>query len=223
MRIASSLPTPDRLPFLPRLAAWMIRALHGTCRVTVIGREHEDAAWAGGGPAVHVTWHFAFPAIIYYFRNRRGMLMVSQSRDGEWISRILHHLGYVTTRGSSGKGGSAALKEMISYVRSGHGAGIVADGSRGPACKAQLGILLLARYARVPLVPVSMAAHPCKRFRSWDRTMLARPFGRIVFAFGPAIRVERDASRERMEELRRELEDSLNRLSAQAQQAVTAP
>ena len=38
----------------------------------------------------------------------------------------------------------------------------------------------------LPLLPVSMAADPCWRFRSWDRTVLAKPFSKIVMAIWAA-------------------------------------
>jgi hypothetical protein len=98
--------------------------------------------------------------------------------------------------------------------------GLIADGSRGPARKAQEGVLLLARHTQAPLVPVSMAAYPCWRFRSWDRTVLARPFSRLVYGFGPPLRVEKDAGPTRMEEKRQELERILNELTAECERAA---
>jgi len=69
---------------------------------------------------------------------------------------------------------------------------------------------------------VSMAASPCWRFRSWDRTVLAKPFSRVVLACGAPIRVERHASAERIEECRIELETSLNALTQAAEEAAGA-
>lgn len=166
-----------------------------------------------GTPRLYTAWHFAFPAVIYHYRDSNGMLMVSRSRDGEWADRILKCLGYQTFRGSPGKGGSTALRQLIARIKAGPGGGFIADGSQGPARVAQKGILLLARYADAPLVPISMAAHPCWRLRSWDRTVIAKPLSKVVMAFGRPIWVSRDASSEEMEVLRVALEDSLNRLT----------
>lgn len=94
------------------------------------------------------------------------------------------------------------------------------DGSQGPARIAQKGILALALHSGAPLLPVSMAANPCWRLRSWDRTLIAKPFSRIVMTFGPLIRIQRGTSHERMEEYRLELENSLNRISDQAERLV---
>lgn len=210
----------ERLPFLPQSAASMIRLLHQSCHFTTLGQEYEEAALSSGKSIIYTTWHFAFPGVVYYFRNRNGLLMVSPSRDGDWASRVLNYLGYQTVRGSSGKGGSIVLRQMISHLKSGEPGGFIADGSRGPARSAQKGILVLARHAQAPLVPVSMAANPCWRFRSWDRTMLAKPFARITFIFGPPIWVTAGMSSKDLEVLRQDLQDTLNRLTANAAEHV---
>jgi lysophospholipid acyltransferase (LPLAT)-like uncharacterized protein len=198
---------------LPRWVAKLYRLLHGSCDFTILGREHEEELLAWDGPVLVTSWHFAFPAVIYRLADRDGMVMVSLSGDGEWVARILKHLGYRTARGSSGRGGSAALKHMIAEVKTGSKVGLVADGSRGPARIAQKGGLVLARHTRAPIYPVSMAAKPCWRFPSWDRTVLAKPFAKVVIAYGPAIRVETNATPDRLEFHRETLEAELNRLT----------
>ncbi len=211
---------PDRLPLLPKLIAWLIRLLHGTCRFTVLGLEHEAQEMSHGRPILCACWHHAFPAVIYHFRNRNGMLMVSRSRDGEWIARVLSYLGFLTSRGSPGKGGGVALRRMVAHVRSGLPGGLIADGSQGPALVAQKGILILARQTGASVVPVSMAANPCWRFRSWDRTILAKPFAHVAMAYGSPIRVSRDASPQDLERIRKDLEEALKRLTRQCEKAV---
>jgi lysophospholipid acyltransferase (LPLAT)-like uncharacterized protein len=208
------------LPFLPRLIAGTIRLHFKSCRFTILGRQYEEEAMSYGGPILCTSWHFAFPAVIYHLRDKNGMVMVSLSRDGEWIARILKHLGYESARGSSNRGGSAALREVISFVKAGHHGGFIADGSQGPARIAQKGILTLSKFTQAPLVPVSMAARPCWRFRSWDRTVLAKPFSRIVLAFGPPIRVDRKASEEDLEKMRMDLQISLNALTQKCEEEV---
>jgi lysophospholipid acyltransferase (LPLAT)-like uncharacterized protein len=210
----------DRLSFLPPLIAGMYRLLHRTCTFTVLGREHDEAAWRVGPPVLYTSWHFAFPAVIYHFRDRNGMLMVSRSRDGEWAAQVVKRLGYQSFRGSPGKGGSAALRQLIAAIKSAQGGGFIADGSQGPRRIAQKGILLLARYTRAPLVPVSMAANPCWRFNSWDRTVVAKPFSHVAIAMGRPLVVDKDVSSDRLEEMREELQDVLNRLTEEAEEAV---
>jgi lysophospholipid acyltransferase (LPLAT)-like uncharacterized protein len=202
-----------RTEILPGSVALLLRLLHRTCHFTLLGQEYEADALSRGRSIIYTTWHFAFPGVVYQFRDRNGLLMVSPSRDGERAAQVLKHLGYLTVRGSSGKGGSMVLRQMVAHLQSGQPGGFIADGSRGPAQVAQRGILVLARHSQAPLVPVSVAANPCWRFRSWDRTLLAKPFARVTVAFGPAIWVDAASSAKELEQLRRSLEMSLNHLS----------
>ncbi len=210
----------DRLPFVPRLAAAFFRVLHGSCTYTIVGGEYEDEAMRFSGPKLFTCWHFAYPVVLHYFRDNNAMIMVSRSRDGEWASRILERLGYECFRGSPGKGGSTALRQLINQLKKAPGGGFVADGSQGPPLIAQKGILLLARYTGAPLVPMSVAAKPCWHLKTWDRTVVAKPFSRLGVAFGPLIWVNRDASPEELENDRKKLEDSLNSLTEQARAAL---
>lgn len=217
---ASRMNVARKLPFLPPLIAAMMRFLHWTCHITTLGQEHEDFMRSWPGPRIATCWHFAFPTVIYLYRDLNIVTMVSRSRDGDLAAAVVERLGVRCFRGSPGKGGSAALKGLIDELASSYGGGFIADGSQGPARIAQKGILLLARYSGAPILPVSMAASPCWRFRSWDRTVLAKPFARIVVAFGPPLHVGRDASAERLEALRLELETSLNKLTSDAEKAL---
>jgi len=211
---------PDRFPFLPPLAAALIRLHYRSCKFTIIGREHEEFAYGSHDPVLLTCWHFAFPTVIYRYRDHGALVMVSRSRDGEWAARVVTRMGFRCFRGSPGKGGSTALKQLISHIQAARGGGFIADGSQGPPRIAQKGILLLARYSGAPLIPVSMAAHPCWRVHSWDRTVLPKPFSNIVMALGPPLWVPRDVSAEDLEAARCELEASLNRLTDQAEEAV---
>ncbi|SHF37881.1 hypothetical protein SAMN02745206_01863 [Desulfacinum infernum DSM 9756] len=205
---------------VPILAAGLLRLLHHSCSFSALGLGHLQRALSGPGACLFTTWHCMFPAVVHFFRNLDGVLMVSRSQDGEWASRIVHHLGYQTVRGSSHRGGSQALRAMLRLTRLGHYAGLIADGSQGPAKVAQAGIVWLARATGLPLFPVCMAAHPCVRLSSWDRTIIARPFATVVMAFGEPIRVPRNVPPEGLESYRNRLQDALNRLADQAETAA---
>ncbi len=209
----------ESMPFLPPLAATVMRLIHRTCRFEIVGEENYRAA-REINPRIAAFWHFSYPTVLYFFRDHGYLTVVSRSRDGEFAARLVKSLGYFPFRGSPGKGGVAALKGMISVFQGGPGGGFVADGSQGPARVAQKGLLLLAMYSGCPIMPVSVAADRCWRFRTWDRTLLPKPFASIALSFGPLIRIERGASPDRVEECRVQLERSLNEITLQAEKAV---
>ncbi|HUM39302.1 MAG TPA: hypothetical protein PKJ04_06210, partial [Nitrospira sp.] len=59
-----------------------------------------------------------------------------------------------------------------------------------------------------------------KLFASWDRFIMPYPFSRGIFLMGPPIWVSPDASADELERLRRELEETLNRLTIEADAAA---
>ncbi len=210
----------EYMPFLPAVIASALKLLHGTCRFTLVGEEHLQAAKDWGGPSIAAFWHFSFPTVLYFFRGQGYLTITSRSRDGELAARLVNKLGYEAFRGSPGKGGATALKQLIAAFRDSAGGGFVADGSQGPAQIAQKGLIALALHSGCPVFPVSVAANPCWRFRSWDRTLLPKPFSRVAVAFGPLIRVEKGATPEKIENYRLQLERSLNEAVASAERAV---
>ena len=166
----------SRLPFLPFLAAMLLRLLHRSCHFTILGQEHEEALIASVGPKIVTCWHFAFPAVIYRYRDLNIVTMVSGSRDGELATRVLDHFGVRCFRGSSGKGGSKALLGLIDTLGSAIGGGFIADGSQGPPRIAQKGILLLARYTGAPILPMSMPQAPAGGFGAGTAPCWSNPF-----------------------------------------------
>jgi hypothetical protein len=197
----------------------MLRLLHRTCRIEIIGKENYLAA-EKISPRIAAFWHFTYPSILYFYRDKDYLTIISRSRDGEFAARLVRSLGFYPFRGSPKKGGAAALKGIISAFRKSQGGGFVADGSQGPSQVAQKGLLLLSMYSGCPIMPVAVAADSCWRFKTWDRTLLPKPFSRVVLAWGPMIRVERGASQEKIEEYRLQLERTLNEITLEADRAA---
>ncbi|MGA7640632.1 MAG: lysophospholipid acyltransferase family protein [Syntrophobacteraceae bacterium] len=210
------------MPFLPYLTAAALRILHWTCRFEMVGEENYRESFNGEGPKIAAFWHFSYPSILYFFRDRGYLTITSRSRDGELAARMVQRLGYFPFRGSPGKGGVAALKGIISAFQNGPGGGFVADGSQGPSQVAQRGLVLLAMYSGCPIFPVSIAADRYWRFRSWDKTLLPKPFAKVFISWGPKIQVDRRASSVEIEEYRVQLERTHNEITGQAEKAAGA-
>ncbi len=204
------------LRVVPFLFVWLIRAWFSTCRLTVHGGEHMDRAKAAGTAVIGSFWHYGVLFVLYFFRNESGVAMVSASRDGEYISRIVERLGNETVRGSRKKGGMQAIMKLIRAVREGRNAILVADGSQGPARIVQAGTLMLASKTGAPVLPLLWSCNRYKRFGSWDGTALPLPFSKIDFFYGEPLLVPPTLTDEQLEEYRLELEKRLNDLYAQA-------
>ena len=183
-----------------------------SCRLkTIKGKEGEEKAMLeSGGKAVYATWH---QRLIFHARHfgKTGLtVMVSQSRDGEYATRLAHRFGFNAVRGSSTRGGADALKNLTRKVREGVIGGMVVDGPLGPAREVKNGVIIIARDSGAPAIPVTWGADRCWILNSWDRLMIPKPFARIVFHYGEPVRVPESANGEEIERYRRTLEDILN-------------
>lgn len=86
--------------------------------------------------------------------------------------------------------------------------------------RATAGVVHAARLAQAPLIPVTVATGRRKMLRSWDRFLLAWPFGDGVFVWGKPIEIAPDAGETEVEAVRLALETELNRISAEADRLV---
>ncbi len=165
-----------------------------TCRYEVINEHIIESIRQTNEPVIVTTWHCGLLPVLYFFQGNKGVLMVSGSKDGEWIDKIVRRWGYTTVRGSSGRGGHRAARKIIQYLKKGYHGGLIADGSRGPARKVQKGVVFIAAKTQIPLLPIGIAATPSVKLPTWDKTIIPLPFARIVIAVGNPVRFSPSAS-----------------------------
>ncbi len=204
---------PILLATLPHFAAFLIKALNSSCKlVGIYGQaEAEEAMARAGGKAVYVTWHQRIIYLARFLDAPRVTLMISQSRDGEYGTALAKRFGAKAVRGSSTRGGAEALKELIQCVQGGAKAGMIADGPLGPPRKAKVGAVIIAKETQAPLIPVMWSAERCWCLNSWDRHLIPKPFSKVVARYSPPIWIPFDADSDHVEQVRSQLEASLNR------------
>jgi len=144
---------------------------------------------------------------------RKMHVLISAHRDGILISKVISHFGEATISGSSSKGGREAVMEIMRALRAGDNVSITPDGPRGPVQVAEKGIVTVAKLSKKPVLPVTFSATRHKRMRSWDRFMVALPFGRLDFHVGAPIFIDRDADDE---EARLMIDHAMNALVEKA-------
>lgn len=160
-----------------------------TIRITVINGA-EEKVLRTKGPILYATWHRGVLCTIWFWRWRGGFYLASASKDGEWAAGLVRCFGNVTIRGSSSRGGRAAMAQMVDALKSGVSGGIIPDAPRGPARVSKPGALVVAQRSGCTLLPVALAMEHGIRLKSWDRTMLPRPFTRFVAKFGEPFHVD---------------------------------
>lgn len=136
-----------------------------------------------------------------------GYMLISDHRDGGFISDTINLLGIDTIRGSSTRGGAKAMRNMIKAVKEeNRHLGITPDGPKGPRETVKRGTVQLAMKTGLAFVPICYATKRHWRINSWDRFYIPQPFTRGVFVFGDPVPVSPD--------------DDMDDARARAQQAM---
>jgi len=216
------------LAVLPVVAGAVVRSLGATMRIRHVDRDGLDGLEVAGKRYIHAFWHSRLLFMPYSYRGARIALVISQHRDGEYITRTMQRLRRAggadfevsTVRGSSTRGGAAALRGAVRKLRDGWDLGITPDGPRGPRHEVQSGVIEIARLSGVPVVPVTFAAHPGWALNSWDRFLVPRPFARGLFLYGKPMEIPRHADSDQREALRFRLEQTLTDLTRRAEREV---
>ena len=199
----------------------LVAALCRTYRWRIEGAEHYDAVVRSGRQPILALWHGRILPGLHYFRNRGVVVITSQNFDGEWIARILHKFGFGTARGSTSRGGARALVQLRQDLAAGRPAAFTVDGPRGPAHVVQPGVVFLAGATGHPILPYHIEADRYWTAKSWDRTLIPKPFATVALVIGAPIEVTetRDHAIERG---RAEVAAALERLEQEARRFLVA-
>jgi lysophospholipid acyltransferase (LPLAT)-like uncharacterized protein len=150
------------MKFLAFLGSLFIRGLHATLRVRHARAENIER------PPQYILafWHSHLLLMLHCRFRRPISVIISQSKDGEAIAQVFDWYGVDSTRGSSTRGGSAALRELIREARQGKNIVFTPDGPKGPARVAKEGVVYAAMATGLPIVPIAFAA---KKKSFWGR------------------------------------------------------
>ena len=168
-----------------------------------------------GQPRIWAFWHNRILMMPYLYARlcpgRRMLMMVSRSRDGEFITRIMNRFGVDGARGSSSRGGSDALRELLRELErpQARDIGITPDGPRGPRQKVQDGVLALATSSRRSICPITVHYSRCWKLRSWDGFQIPWPGSVCRVVVGPAVAAPKNLEPSEMDQVRGELERAL--------------
>lgn len=136
-------------------------------------------------PFILCMWHGDLLSQIFnYGHFRRGFeikAIISENRDGEMITKIasLFHCGAI--RGSSSKGAAKVLINTLKELKSGIDVAITPDGPRGPRYSVADGIVVISQKSGREIRCFNALPSRYWQFKSWDKFVLPKPFGKIDF------------------------------------------
>ena len=166
-------------------------------------------------PRIWAFWHNRILMMPYLYARlcpgRRMLMMVSRSRDGEFITRIMNRFGIDGARGSTSRGGSDALRELLRELErpQARDIGITPDGPRGPREKVQDGVLALAATSHRMIYPITLQYSSCWKLGSWDGFQIPQPGAVCRVIIGPAVAAPKSLEPSELDRVRGELERAL--------------
>jgi len=157
---------------------------------------------------------------LWLARGFRAAFLISASVDGDVPARIASHWGAEVIRGSANNTGALVLRDMQQMMKRGVSVVSIADGPTGPKSVFKSGVVLMARIAGAPMVPVGCAADRAWYLNRWDRFMIPKPFARIVLAVGEPVQVPSKTPVDQMDSYRVQMENAVNSLVAESKAAL---
>jgi lysophospholipid acyltransferase (LPLAT)-like uncharacterized protein len=197
------------------IARAALNALLGTVRFETVNRDRYDRYAHRGEAVLYASWHGRLLPLTYYHRFEGVGALISQSADGEYAARVAEGWGFDTIRGSTSRGGGAALREVVRRLRHGQSVALTPDGPRGPRQKAQAGVIVAAQLSGAPVIPVAAGCSRAWWPGSWDRICVPKPFSRVLIAYGEPRRIPREADEAQVRRCALELEQDMNSLIEQ--------
>ncbi|MGA1932909.1 lysophospholipid acyltransferase family protein [Arcobacter sp. YIC-464] len=169
-----------KLKILPYFLYFLVRLIYATNKKVYHHPQlKDDEAY------VFVMWHGDLLSQPFNYRALRGKRvvkgMISLNKDGEILSRVFSLLGIEALRGSSSKGAAKVLISTIKEIKSGTDIAITPDGPRGPRFSVANGVVAIAQKSGSNIVVLNSKPSKYWQFKSWDKFVLPKPFGKIDF------------------------------------------
>ncbi len=204
--------------FAALLGSTAVRAWMDTLdyRVLFYDPDVDPASPRCRGQKIYIFWH---EYILFPFAMRGNCdlaMLLSRHRDAEVLSYAARLMGFDFVRGSTNRGGAAALRQLLEKSRKLHLA-ITPDGPRGPRRQLAPGPVYLASKLGIPLVAMGVGYDRPWRTPTWDRFAIPRPCSRAHCILSPELHVPANMDRDGMEHYRLKIEQLLNRLCGEAE------
>jgi len=204
--------------FAARVLALLFRTLMKTVRLEMIKAEPRSTCYEDCGNERHLfcLWHDGIIGFVFCRPAFDVSALVSQHGDGTYLADALEAIGVTPIRGSSRRGGAAALRQMLDAAARYHIA-IATDGPMGPRREVKEGVVYLASQTGRAIIPAAFAAHRAWRPRGrWTDLVIPFPFTRGYMLVGSRIYVPPGLDREQLEPYRLQVQAAMDALILEA-------
>jgi len=189
------------------------------------GEEHYLLARAIGKPIIFAFWHNQLMLMPFCYlaatRRTKAATLISRSRDGQVVNDMIESFGFTPIRGSSSRGGTAALLQLTRHLSQGYDLVLTPDGPRGPRYEAQPGVVALASVSGCPILPFACDTRKKKVLKSWDHFRVSYPYNEASLVGSPPIWVNPQADEKHLQEKVLEVQKALDKANARASHIAT--
>lgn len=195
----------------------LVNVLCKTLRITEKNKSVIDELEKSNRNYVLAFWHGSMLLPWYIHRGKRMIALISKSKDGDLLARVLKNWKYGVIRGSSSTGGDVALGIMVDYGKNKHSITITPDGPRGPRHKLKAGAVIAAKKSGLPLILAGVGIEKKRSLNSWDKFSVPNFFTKVGVIYSEPVYVDNSLSYEETSKIIDECEVKLNQLQEDAE------
>ena len=199
------------------IGAKYIKFVSITNKWSFINKKYVENLWKKNESFILCFWHGRLLMMpLSWNKKKKINVLISSHPDGQLLSKTVEHFNIETIVGSSSKGGSEAVRNIIKSLKSGVSIGMTPDGPRGPRMKINSAIIKIASLTGHKIVPLSYSVKKKIFLNSWDKFLVALPFGKGCFIWGKPIKIKKNISTNEDLKLSKRLENNLLKLTRKA-------
>ncbi|WP_437227127.1 lysophospholipid acyltransferase family protein [Planctomicrobium sp. SH661] len=204
--------------FVARVLAFLFRCLYATCRIRVIEGAPLTSPYAPSGSHryVYCTWHDGILNSLFCGPVHHCAALTSRHTDGEYVAQVMEVIGIQPIRGSNGRGGATAAKQLLTAAEN-HHIVVTTDGPQGPRRTIKPGIIFLASQTGRPIVPVACSARRAWRPKGhWTDLLIPLPFTDVFVLGGELMFIPPDVRRDQLNGFCKDLQQRMDALQTRA-------
>jgi len=194
-----------------------VNALCHSLKIKIANKEPMEKLFNENKKFVIAFWHGYMLIPWFLHRDKNFGALVSMSKDGELLAKVLTKWNYKVVRGSSHKGGKEALENIIELINDEHPVAITPDGPTGPPGKMKAGAVVAAKKTGVPLVLLGVHYKNAKVLNSWDSFRIPKPFSKACVVYSRPLYINKNLTYDETSELISNAEKELNKLQMEAE------
>ncbi|MCJ7717377.1 MAG: hypothetical protein MUO54_12780 [Anaerolineales bacterium] len=193
-----------------------------TCKFEISGLDRLQIVLESGNPIIGTSWHgmtmMVVGSMCNYVDIKSFVTIVPDDYRGDILEIFANKIGiYPTKVNLAGDTSLSLSRKMIGIIReitSGRNFLIHPDGPAGPAYVVKPGLTAIAQKTGATIVPFGCYCRNAYIRHRWDRYTFPYPYSKVHVHIGEPFTIPKSLSD--LTETNHQLEDILNRVSAQA-------